>query len=194
MAYAEPEMIIADRGNAYDGFSSGIDAKDGVFTVTTKTEESYIHNKSSAGWLYPTKVFEQETGASSGSAGKSVIVYDRNTVLVGDPNSWYRERFGGSGVCVPASGRNMDQTRDNCSSESVAARRIRFSHGIGRQNTRCKRSTLRQRRCGVHIYPHKRSMGQSVSYYSSGHKTGSEFWGQCFSQRAPHRDRRSERR
>ena len=93
--YSDPQRIIAGTGNKRDGFGVSVDVKDGVFAVGTKTEKSYIHNKSSAGWLYPTTVFEQEL-TGSGSINRSVAVYDNGTVIIADPSSWYRGQSAGA--------------------------------------------------------------------------------------------------
>ena len=95
VSYDSPQRIIAGIGDMRDGFGFSVSVKDGVFVAGTKTEKSYIYNKSAVGWLYPTTVFEQDL-VKSKSTNKSVTVYNSDTVLVADPGSWYRERSAGA--------------------------------------------------------------------------------------------------
>lgn len=93
--YDDPKEITHTDGKVHDGFGTIVDVKDNVFVADTEKEASHIHIKGIEGWLHPVKVFEKDIG-TTGSANKSVAVYDSTTVLISNSNSRYRERSGGA--------------------------------------------------------------------------------------------------
>ena len=96
-SYGEPKKILPKNKDAYDGFGNALSVKDGVLAVSTRDQETYIYTKKDDedGWTAPTILLEQEF-KESGSAERSVMVYDNTTVLIGDPGSGYRAQSAGA--------------------------------------------------------------------------------------------------
>ena len=95
--YDEPKKLLAQHENTHDGFGSALDVKDGVFVISTRDEKTYIYTKSnkSGDWINSATLLEQDF-KKSGSAKKSIAIYDDTTILIADPSSGYRAQSAGA--------------------------------------------------------------------------------------------------
>ena len=95
--YTEPQKILAEHIDTYEGFGNMLAAKNGVLVVGTRGEKThiYVKNKEHAAWMNSAMLREQHF-QQSGLARKVVAIQDQRTVLIGDANSGYAAEHAGA--------------------------------------------------------------------------------------------------
>ena len=95
--YADsPNKIVAQNQDSFDGFGASLSIHRSTLAVGGRGDDVYVYTKGlDRTWAHAATLTD-ESFVQSGSVVKSVAVYDRTTVLVGNPQSSYRQGQSGA--------------------------------------------------------------------------------------------------
>ena len=94
--YIKKERFALENGERQSQFGKHLAAYGSIFLIDTSTEASYLYRKNTSDrWMLSSRIIESES-EEGGAVNKAVALHDKNTALIGVPNSWYRKYAAGA--------------------------------------------------------------------------------------------------